>query len=341
MPVVMLLLILMPLTMAGGCACCASVCFWGGAGRAEGWPFWPGPSCSCWRSGWGRRPAGDSGPGLAAVGVRRTGGGSCHRRGCAGPPPAPGAAYAAPGAESLGRICSYLTVLVLAACLGLLSMLGLWRDRVRGVGGADRGGGVQRHFRETGYRYVNWFVHGEQVYVGGLRQWAAADGPDPGGGGGGPDSPVRGRLPAGAGRPGLAVLGPKPDGAGTVRPPLPGDLVWAPGTGGAPRVGGRWPEIVLGLAGGAALVGLALFLLLFVFSCGIMTESASGRDRLWWRSTGESTGGAISAPGSADMKAGSSGGGAGAQEVTRMDTVSWLSFFYRLRPGGRPWGAVP
>lgn len=35
--------------------------------------------------------------------------------------------------------------------------------------------------------------------------------------------------------------------------------------GGAPRVRGRWPEIVLGLAGGAALVGLALFLLLFVF----------------------------------------------------------------------------
>ena len=32
-----------------------------------------------------------------------------------------------------------------------------------------------------------------------------------------------------------------------------------------PRVRGRWPEIVLGLAGGAALVGLALFLLLFVF----------------------------------------------------------------------------
>ena len=71
-----------------------------------------------------------------------------------------------------------------------------------------------------------------------------------------------------------------------------------------------------------------------------MTESASGRDRLWWRSTGGSTGGAISAPGSADMKAGSSGGGAGAREVTGMDTVSWLSF---LPPPawGRPWGAVP
>ena len=31
-----------------------------------------------------------------------------------------------------------------------------------------------------------------------------------------------------------------------------------------PRVRGRWPEIVLGLAGGAALVGLALFLHLVV-----------------------------------------------------------------------------
>ncbi len=176
---------------------------------------------------------------------------------------------------------------------------------------------------------------------GGLRQWSGGGWSGPGGGGGGPDSPVRGRLPAGAGRPGLAVLGPKPDGAGTVRPPLPGIWYGLQALGERPRVRGRWPEIVLGLAGGAALVGLALFLLLFVFfSCGIMTESASGRDRLWWRSTGGSTGGAISAPGSADMKAGSSGGGAGAREVTGMDTVSWLSF---LPPPawGRPWGCCP
>lgn len=81
----------------------------------------------------------------------------------------------------------------------------------------------------------------------------------------GPDSPVRGRLPAGAGRPGLAVLGPKPDGAGTVRPPLQGIWYGLQALGERPRVRGRWPEIVLGLAGGAALVGLALFLLLFVF----------------------------------------------------------------------------
>lgn len=32
-----------------------------------------------------------------------------------------------------------------------------------------------------------------------------------------------------------------------------------------PGVRGRWPEIVLGLIGGAALAGLAVFLLLFVF----------------------------------------------------------------------------
>lgn len=70
-----------------------------------------------------------------------------------------------PGAESLGRICSYLTVLVLAACLGLLSMLGLWRDRVREWEGQTVVAEYSGIFRETGYRYVNWFVHGEQVYV--------------------------------------------------------------------------------------------------------------------------------------------------------------------------------
>ena len=70
-----------------------------------------------------------------------------------------------PGAESLGRICSYLTVLVLAACLGLLSMLGRWRDRVREWEGQTVVAEYSGIFRETGYRYVNWFVHGEQVYV--------------------------------------------------------------------------------------------------------------------------------------------------------------------------------
>lgn len=82
----------------------------------------------------------------------------------------------------------------------------------------------------------------------------------------GPDSPVRGRLPAGAG-PGLGwrcwvrnlmvlalcVLLFQGSGMGS-RP-------W----GSAPGSRGRWPEIVLGLAGGAALLTLALFLLLFVF----------------------------------------------------------------------------
>lgn len=71
-----------------------------------------------------------------------------------------------PGAgEPLGRICSYLTVLVLLACLGLLSMLGLWRDRVREWEGQTVVAEYSGIFRETGYRYVNWFVHGEQVYV--------------------------------------------------------------------------------------------------------------------------------------------------------------------------------
>ena len=56
-------------------------------------------------------------------------------------------------------------LLLLAACLGLLSMLGLWRDRVREWEGQTVVAEYSGIFRETGYRYVNWFVHGEQVYV--------------------------------------------------------------------------------------------------------------------------------------------------------------------------------
>ena len=170
----------------------------------------------------------------------------------------------------------------------------------------------------------------------------AADGPGPGGGGGGPDSPVRGRLPAGAGRPGLAVLGPKPDGAGTVRPPLPGDLVWAPGTGGAPPGPGALAGDRPGVWPAARLWwGWRSSFSCSSFSCGIMTESASGRDRLWWRSTGESTGGAISAPGSADMKAGSSGGRSWGPGGDGDGHCELAQLFYRLRPGGGPGGAVP
>ena len=47
----------------------------------------------------------------------------------------------------------------------LLSMLGLWRDRVREWEGQTVVAEYSGIFRETGYRYVNWFVHGEQVYV--------------------------------------------------------------------------------------------------------------------------------------------------------------------------------
>ena len=73
-----------------------------------------------------------------------------------------------PGAESLGRICSYLTVLVLAACLGLLSMLGLWRDRVREwegqtvvaeYRGIDRGS----HQCPRVCRYESWLLRGEEL----------------------------------------------------------------------------------------------------------------------------------------------------------------------------------
>lgn len=67
--------------------------------------------------------------------------------------------------EWLGRICSYLTVLALAACLLLLALLGLWWDRVSEWEGETVVAEYDGIFRETGYRYVNWFVHGEQVYV--------------------------------------------------------------------------------------------------------------------------------------------------------------------------------
>ena len=44
-------------------------------------------------------------------------------------------------------------------------MLGLWRDRVREWEGQTVVAEYSGIFRETGYRYVNWFVNGEQVYV--------------------------------------------------------------------------------------------------------------------------------------------------------------------------------
>ena len=98
MPVVMLLLILMPLTMAGElCMLCQCLFLGGGAGRAEGWPFWPGPSCSllavwlgaapCWR-----RRAWAGGGGCPADWWRQLP--SPRLR---WPSLLPGAAYAAPG----------------------------------------------------------------------------------------------------------------------------------------------------------------------------------------------------------------------------------------------------
>lgn len=166
MPVVMLLLVLMPLTMAGE-LCMLCQCLFLGRGRARRrLALLAGAVRSCWRSGWGaapcwRRRAWAGGGGCPADWWRQL--------------PSPRAALALllprelhtllPGAESLGRICSYLTVLVLAACLGLLSMLGLWRDRVREWEGQTVVAEYSGIFRETGYRYVNWFVHGEQVYV--------------------------------------------------------------------------------------------------------------------------------------------------------------------------------
>ena len=166
MPVVMLLLILMPLTMAGE-LCMLCQCLFLGRGRAR------------------RRLALLAGAVLLLLSVWLGGGalletaGLGWRRWVSGGLVAAAAIAAAalalllprelhtllPGAESLGRICSYLTVLVLAACLGLLSMLGLWRDRVREWEGQTVVAEYSGIFRETGYRYVNWFVHGEQVYV--------------------------------------------------------------------------------------------------------------------------------------------------------------------------------
>lgn len=165
MPVVMLLLILMPLTMAGE-LCMLCQCLFLGRGRAR------------------RRLALLAGA-VLLLAVWLGGGalletaGLGWRRWVSGGLVAAAAIAAAalalllprelhtllPGAESLGRICSYLTVLVLAACLGLLSMLGLWRDRVREWEGQTVVAEYSGIFRETGYRYVNWFVHGEQVYV--------------------------------------------------------------------------------------------------------------------------------------------------------------------------------
>ena len=168
MPVVMLLLILMPLTMAGE-LCMLCQCLLLGRGRARrrlallaGAVLLLLAVCVCQNDytlletaglGWRRWVSGGlvAAAAIAAAALALLLPRELHTL--------------LPGAESLGRICSYLTVLVLAACLGLLSMLGLWRDRVREWEGQTVVAEYSGIFRETGYRYVNWFVHGEQVYV--------------------------------------------------------------------------------------------------------------------------------------------------------------------------------
>ena len=185
MPVVMLLLILMPLTMAGE-LCMLCQCLLLGRGRAR------------------RRLALLAGAVLLLLAVWLGGGalletaGLGWRRWVSGGLVAAAAIAAAalalllprelhtllPGAESLGRICSYLTVLVLAACLGLLSMLGLWRDRVREWEGQTVVAEYSGIFRGDWIPLCKLVrPRGAGLCVGGLRQWS----------GGGWSGPWRGR----------------------------------------------------------------------------------------------------------------------------------------------------
>ena len=150
MPVVMLLLILMPLTMAGE-LCMLCQCLFLGRGRAR------------------RRLALLAGAVLLLLAVWLGGGalletaGLGWRRWVSGGLVAAAAIAVAALALLLPR--ELHTLLPGAESLGRLSMLGLWRDRVREWEGQTVVAEYSGIFRETGYRYVNWFVHGEQVYV--------------------------------------------------------------------------------------------------------------------------------------------------------------------------------
>lgn len=186
MPVVMLLLILMPLTMAGElCMLCQCLFLGRGRARPKAGPSGRGRPAPAGGLAGGRRPAGDGGPGLAAVGVRRTGGGSCHRRGLRWPSSCPGSCIrCSRGQESPGQDL----LLSDCACAGGLSWAAVHAGAVegsgQGVGGADRGGGVQRHFPGDWIPLCKLVrPRGAGLCVGGLRQWS----------GGGWSGPWRGR----------------------------------------------------------------------------------------------------------------------------------------------------
>ena len=185
MPVVMLLLILMPLTMAGE-LCMLCQCLFLGRGRVR------------------RRLALLAGAVLLLLAVWLGGGalletaGLGWRRWVSGGLVAAAAIAAAalalllprelhtllPGAESLGQD------LLLSDCAGAggLSWAAVHAGAVegsgQGVGGADRGGGVQRHFPGDWIPLCKLVrPRGAGLCVGGLRQWS----------GGGWSGPWRGR----------------------------------------------------------------------------------------------------------------------------------------------------
>ena len=62
-------------------------------------------------------------------------------------------------------LCSLGTAALLAGYLFLFLLFGSFRDRVTEWEGRKVVAESTGIFGETGYRYVNWLVHGEQVYV--------------------------------------------------------------------------------------------------------------------------------------------------------------------------------
>lgn len=62
-------------------------------------------------------------------------------------------------------LCSLGTAGLLAGCLFLFLLFGDFKDRVIEWEGQKVVAEYTGIFEETGYRYVNWLVHGEQLYV--------------------------------------------------------------------------------------------------------------------------------------------------------------------------------